>query len=326
MQRNPERADVRVGLFVLAALVILVVGSLWIAGSTWLAPQRISYSVLMKDSGGVQAGDRVRVAGVPVGKVEGVDLNPEDEWPVRFHIAVRRSVPLHADASARITTSGLLGTAFLQLDPGSSAQPRLEEDGEFAGEASVGFEAALELMEEVGGKVAGLLDQARLTLDRVSTEIVPILENTSAIVSAENAANLSQLLASLNATMQDAGPQLASLVARLDSVAASADGGMDRLPELTAKLETILDDLHNVLGQDGARVIELLDSAQAGLGSAESALSVLSDNRQELDTAIRNLQETTANLKAFSQTIKERPYSLVRIRNEPPRAPGEGVK
>jgi len=101
---------------------------------------------------------------------------------------------------------------------------------------------------------------------------------------------------------------------------------MERLPELTAKLDRILGDLQNVLGEDGTRVIGLLDTAQSSLGSAESALAVLGDNRQELDDAIRNLQDTTANLKAFSQTIKERPYSMVRIKSEPQRAPGEGVK
>ena len=41
MHDEHKRADVRVGIFVLCALIILVVGSLWIAGSTLLAPQRI---------------------------------------------------------------------------------------------------------------------------------------------------------------------------------------------------------------------------------------------------------------------------------------------
>jgi phospholipid/cholesterol/gamma-HCH transport system substrate-binding protein len=266
------------------------------------------------------------VAGVPVGKVENVELRPGDEWPVSFHVAIRRSVPLHADSSAKITASGLLGTVFLQVDPGSPGKPVLEEGGQFYGEESAGFEAAMTQVEELGAKVMQVLDQASATLDQLTTRIVPILDNTSTILSAENAVHLSELLASLNTVMNESGPHLSSLLSRLDSVAASADGGMERLPEMTAKLDRLLEDLHSVLGEDGERVIGLLDSAQSSLGSAESALAVLGDNRQELDDAIRNLQETTANLKAFSQTIKERPYSMVRIRPEPQRAPGEGVK
>jgi len=203
MEDAHKRADVRVGIFVLSALVTLVIGSLWIAGSTWLAPQRNEYRVLMKDSGGVMAGDRVRVAGVPVGKVEDVELRPGDEWPVSFHIAVRRSVPLHADSSAKITSSGLLGTVFLQVDPGSPGEPELEEGSQFYGQPSAGLEAAMSRVEELGGKVMLLLDQASVTLDQLTTRVVPILDNTSTILSPENATNLSELLASLNRVMNE---------------------------------------------------------------------------------------------------------------------------
>ena len=62
------------GLFVLTALALLVVGLFWVAGSGFFADGRVDYVVLMRDSGGVQPGDRVRVAGVPVGKIDDVEL------------------------------------------------------------------------------------------------------------------------------------------------------------------------------------------------------------------------------------------------------------
>ena len=42
-----------------------------------------------------------------------------------------------------------------------------------------------------------------------------------------------------------------------------------------------------------------------------------------LAATLRDLRDTMANLKAFSQEIKERPYGLVRIRNPPQRRPGD---
>ena len=56
-----------------------------------------------------------------------------------------------------------------------------------------------------------------------------------------------------------------------------------------------------------------------------SALDVIVGNRGELERTLADLREIVANLKAFSQQVKERPYSLVRIRPEPDRRPGEGV-
>ena len=57
-------SDVKVGIFVLVALAIVIAGSLWIAGGTLFAARQVPYDVLLADSGGVVAGDRVRVSGV----------------------------------------------------------------------------------------------------------------------------------------------------------------------------------------------------------------------------------------------------------------------
>ena len=70
----------------------------------------------------------------------------------------------------------------------------------------------------------------------------------------------------------------------------------------------------------------MLDSAQGGLDSATDALDVLAGNRAELEWTLRDLRDTIANLKAFSQQVKERPFSLVRVKPEPDRKPGEGVR
>ena len=69
MSDDNRSAEVKTGLFVLTALAVLVVGSLWIVGSTPLSGGQTEYRILMKDSGGIRAGDRVRVAGVEVGRV-----------------------------------------------------------------------------------------------------------------------------------------------------------------------------------------------------------------------------------------------------------------
>ena len=63
MRDSTRHADIKIGGFVLAALALLAVGSLWIAGSAFFGTQHVSYRVLMRDSGGVAIGDRVRMAG-----------------------------------------------------------------------------------------------------------------------------------------------------------------------------------------------------------------------------------------------------------------------
>src|SRR5215475_4986886 len=112
-------AEAKVGLFVMGALAVLVVGVLWISRVTLLGKSQLPYEVLMKDSAGVRAGDGVRVAGVEVGRVVRVSLHPGQEWPVSLQVLLDPEIPVHSDSSARIGNVGLLGSAFLEIDPGS---------------------------------------------------------------------------------------------------------------------------------------------------------------------------------------------------------------
>ena len=318
--------EVKVGAFVLAALVMWIVGSLWIAGSQLLGVQRVSYVVLLKDAGGVQTGDRVRMAGVPVGRIQRIRLRPEQEWPVALQVTVKSDVPVKTDSSARIGTSGLLGAAFVQLGPGSPDAPLLPPGGEIRGGPGAGLETALAGVDEVLEKVGGLLDQASEVLDQVSGEIGPLLENAQRLLSAENSENLRGMLASLRETADDAAPRLSELLARLESIAERAEGTVEGLPELTERVSSLLESAQAALGPDGSRLARVLEAAESSLSSADGVLSALDGNRDELAAMVRDLRDTVANLKAFSQQIKERPSSLVRIKAPPERKPGEGVE
>ena len=319
-------ADVKVGAFVLVALAILIVGSLWIAGSTLVGPPRVSYKVRMQDAGGLQAGDRVRIAGVSVGRIQRVNLQPGAEWPVTLSVAVKRGLDLKTDASARVATSGLLGASHLALIPGTQDADALSPGGEIRGSTVKGLEDTLAQLGELYEKAVTLLDQTSSIVETVSSEIGPILGNLESLLSEENAEDVRHILANLRSTTEQTGPRVASLMERLNSISQQLEGVLEGVPDLTAKLNTLVAEVHTALGPDGQRLARVLESAETSLGSAGDALSVLGDNRGEIEATLRDLRDTVANLKAFSQHVKEHPYSMVRIKPEPERKPGDGVK
>jgi len=318
--------DVKVGAFVLAALAVLIFGSLWIAGSSFFGAPRLSYKVLLKDSQGVQDGDRVRVAGVSVGRIRGVDLRPDQAWPVSLTVAIRPSIRLKQDASARVQTSGLLGSSFLELVPGSIDAAPLPGGSEIRGTTTAGLDDAMDRVGEITGKAVGLMDQLSTILETISSNLGPLLARLDLLLSEENAENVSGLLANLRATSDDVGPRISSLLERLDTAAGQLEGGIEGLPEIAAEIETLIESVQTAMGPDGERLARVLDAAEGSLTQAEQTLSIVGGNRAEIETTLRDLRDTVANLKAFSQQIKERPYSLVRIKNPPEREPGDGVK
>ncbi|UCF66309.1 MAG: MCE family protein [Acidobacteriota bacterium] len=322
MAKSSRLDDVKVGVFVIAAVLVLVVGSLWIAGTTFRG-QQVSYKVLLEDSGGVKAGDRVRMAGVTVGRVQRVVLRPGAEWPVEMGVSVAPHVALREDSTARIATIGLMGTPFLQIESGSPSAPALSAGGEIRGRTPHSIDDALSEMGEISKRAITVLEKTTTLIDRVTQEIQPLLENVETLLSEQNTRRVSNMLAQLESTAADAGPRIRSLLERLDSLSADIEDGTSELPELTDKMTAVVDDLSRALGPDGERLSSLLDEARASFASAGGALSVIGDNSGELEATLRDLRDIAANLKEFSSQIRERPHRLVRVRHPRDRKPGD---
>jgi phospholipid/cholesterol/gamma-HCH transport system substrate-binding protein len=326
MDSRSRAADVKVGLFVVAALVILVFGSLWVAGSTLLRVRQNTYRVLMTESAGVEAGDRVRFAGVKVGRIKALRLEPEAEFPVVLEVSIDPRIPVRTDSTARMSSTGLMGTSFLVIEPGSPGAPLLEEGGEIRGQVPAGMEEALDHVDAIGEKTVALLDQVSAVLDQVSADLKPILGGAQNLLSQENTDHIRSILANLDTTMDEATPRITSLLDRLDSLAANLEEGTANVPELTSELNATVKDLHAALGPEGERLVALLDSARKMMDSADRSLAIFTENRDELEWMVRDFRDTAANLETLSRRLKEQPSSLVFSRPTPERRPGDGVE
>ncbi len=68
---------------------------------------------------GVSIGSDVRMAGVKIGSVVGFDLNVEN-YQAKATIEVDPSLKLTEDATAKVTSEGLLGSKFISLEQGGA--------------------------------------------------------------------------------------------------------------------------------------------------------------------------------------------------------------
>jgi phospholipid/cholesterol/gamma-HCH transport system substrate-binding protein len=111
-----------VGLFVLLGLAGLVFLSLQAANLASFG-NRDSYTVTAKfdNIGGLKARAPVRSAGVTVGRVTSIRLDPATYQGV-VTMEIDKDVTFPKDSSARILTAGLLGDQYIGLEPGPSDQ------------------------------------------------------------------------------------------------------------------------------------------------------------------------------------------------------------
>lgn len=116
--RAEQRAELLAGAVVLAVAIAFLA---WAAGGDLM--QRGGYEVTASfpDVDGVEVGTEVRLAGVKVGKVTAVALNPQT-YMADARLQIPDEVVLPADSAALIQSDGLLGGAYIQIQPGGSME------------------------------------------------------------------------------------------------------------------------------------------------------------------------------------------------------------
>ncbi len=77
--------------------------------------------------GGIDSGADIRMAGVKVGVVRDISLDT-NTYDARVDMSIRSGIPVPEDSSATITTDGLLGSAYISIEPG--AEETLLVEGE----------------------------------------------------------------------------------------------------------------------------------------------------------------------------------------------------
>jgi phospholipid/cholesterol/gamma-HCH transport system substrate-binding protein len=111
--------EILVGLFVMLGLVALVFVSLKAANLTSFSIGSATYplSARFDNIGGLKARAPVRSAGVVVGRITGISLDPKSFQGV-VTMEIERGYQFPKDTSAKILTAGLLGDQYIGLEPG----------------------------------------------------------------------------------------------------------------------------------------------------------------------------------------------------------------
>jgi phospholipid/cholesterol/gamma-HCH transport system substrate-binding protein len=132
-----------VGAVVLVAAASFLIYAFGAAGES---PGGRGYAVLARfgQVGGIQPGAEVRLAGVRVGSVSTVDLDPESYFAVT-RLQIDPAVKLPEDSTAKISSDGLLGQAHVSIEPGAAAEV-LRPGGEIAN-----TQGAVDIFALIGG-------------------------------------------------------------------------------------------------------------------------------------------------------------------------------
>lgn len=115
---NNKKIDFSVGLFVLVGLAAIVFMAVQIGSSRFLGSDTRAVTAIFTNIGGLSSGSNITIAGVRIGTVGPIKLNPET-LKAEIELRIDDSIELFDDATASIKTNGLIGDKYIAIYPGT---------------------------------------------------------------------------------------------------------------------------------------------------------------------------------------------------------------
>ena len=317
MQRSEE---IKVGLFVLAAVGLLILALVFVGGLNLFQRPMNHYTLRTRFAGGIESGAPVRYAGIKVGKVETTALDPKDPARVVLHISVDPKTPVRTDSKAQISSLGLLGEYYVEVFPGTPESALVPPGGEILVEESVQWAELVNRFGAATDEAKGLLSDARPRVTRA-------LDNINSLTDEENRRRVRAVLKRMDEILADARPRLQTTLKNFESSSGRIDKFMDDIQQTRAELDKLLKNWSGLAGKDDAEVELTLRKLRDTLARAEQSMDevrrLLVANREHLDVTLENIRVSSENVRELTDTVKQRPYSLIRVKNPPDRRPGD---
>ena len=282
-----------VSLVLLAALAVFIV---WLAG--WGASDRKQYDIFFPQAvEGLTEGSQVSFAGVPVGKVDDMNLWEKDPQFVQVRISVDNEVPILRGTTATVLGS-FTGVSTIQLDGARRGQPPITRPGR---------DGVPEIQPKAGG-LGAILSSAPQLLENLSN----LTERLTEVLNPRNQRSIEGILANtdrMTGELADAAPKIEAVLGELELTLAQATETLDQF-------ETTLGTTDRLLNRDGAATMqELRRTLTAARGAAEALEVAMNDVRPAArqmsestlpaaEAALRDLRKTTAALREVTESLE----------------------
>lgn len=265
-----------VGLVIIVAVAVAVVGTLWLRGRTF-GPVRI-VSVVTESVGQLAEGNAVTYRGVRIGQVSGVSVL-DDGSGVRVRLTLRETVTLPADAAVVFGPESLFGDWQAEIVSRESytSFPFYEVSSEFALPDTIPGGG-----RPLGGYALPELSRLTASAERIATNVEALTNRLELAFNEETTTSLSTAIANIQAITE----QVRTLVAQQGQVAAS----------ITANADTALVEIEIAAGA-ARRAFERVDTMMSG-GDVEALLADLREIASNLRGVSGELADTTGGLGA----------------------------
>ncbi|MBN3510649.1 MCE family protein [Mycolicibacterium nivoides] len=284
---RPDRTMLKVSIFTIAML--LVAAMLVVVFGEFRFASENSYHATFSQASRLKAGQDVRIAGVPVGTVNEVKLNPDNTVDVKFDLNKRYQ--LYTSSQAKVRYENLVGDRYLEITSGPGELRKLAPGGTIPQQNT---QPALDLDALLGGLRPVMKGLDGNKVNEISNAIIEMLQGQGGALAnmLTSTSAFTQNLAARDQLIGDVITNLNTVLGTVDEKGAQFDSSVDELQKLISGLSE---------GRDP------IAGAIAPLASAENDLTDM------LDKSRRPLQAVIENARPLAQRLDERKADVNKV-------------
>src|SRR5246500_2830819 len=222
---------IKVSIFAVAMLIVAA-GLVVIFGDFRFGSEN-TYHATFSNVSRLKSGQKVRIAGVPVGSVSGIKLNPDNTIDVKF--GIDRRYTLYSSTRAVIRYENLVGDRYLEITSGPGELRRLPPGGTIDSQHT---QPALDLDALLGGLRPVLKGLDADKVNTISSAVIQLLQGQGGalanVLSDTNA--FSSALGNRDQLIGDTITNLNTVLGTIDARSAQFSSSVDQLQQLISGL------------------------------------------------------------------------------------------
>ncbi|MFM8468751.1 MAG: MlaD family protein [Limisphaerales bacterium] len=299
--------ETKLGMFV-ALVVIAAVVLLEIAGGSDLFKKGYRLHGLFTTAQELKVGDPIKMAGVPVGKVEKISF---DQGKVKVTMKIDQATEVKTDAKATIRFAGLMGQNFVSINLGTPTSPNLAPDSVIQTTEQPDLAAIMQKLENAAGGIEKLgqsfsgqsIESIIGPMMETFKEVKPMITDASLTLKEFRTNTIPKFTATLGG-LQTVSERMAKgegSIGKLltdEALYHETVGTMKSLNKTATDAQGLLADAKGAIGEVKGFMTEAkgsLGDVKLALGDARKTLNTATDT---MTTAKQTLTDVRADLQA----------------------------
>jgi ABC-type transporter Mla subunit MlaD len=295
--------EAKVGAFVLGCFSILTFTLIYLVNAEF-SGHTIPYRTYLRYAGGLEPGASVLFGGINVGKVTGVRPAPSDPTKIEILLDVKQDTPVNEKSVAKLGLVSVMSGTALSITTGGNDSRRLPPGSTISSQEAASLDEIAGKMAVVADNANGLITQARGELEGISGDARSLLANLNSVTGKPNQQRIRSVLDNVNEMLATERPKIDHLTDQLNMLSQHADNTIQNV-------NGTVSDVREPIRRDLADLQSTLLQARQLLSDMQVLVRA---NDYKIDDTIENLRTATQNLDELTDSVKQRPWSLIRIK------------